>query len=399
MAEILQNAGEITKDEAIEAWLINREGKYKQQCRLAFIKFRRFLKEKYGLEMNGDSILAKHVANRKSDDKKVKYFFDDAIKTFVLWMEEQGNAHNSAVVQSGMVRSFFKHHREKLEVVDGINFKETRKRYHIYTRDELMKMVEVGDLEAQALIMLGLQLGIRVNDFVALKRQTIVEAYQNANGEFPLEFEIDTQKEGVISVGHISKEVYDVLHFYWTSLHKENVPDSEWAFPYNGSHIIDQRANDILKSCYLKAYPDRTTQKIRFHELRSFKISTLTNKGINQWAIQKMTGKKVSQDINTYLTGINLKELFLKAEQELNLTQTINGNHRQDIEELKKENKELKAEQYDLKEQLRILADKVEAMQEEWRASFTSDPDEIIREFNLNKKKALEHQQKESPNT
>ena len=45
-----------------------------------------------------------------------------------------------------MIRSFFKFHPEKLEVKDKVEFNEIKKRYHIYTRDELCKMVEVGDL-------------------------------------------------------------------------------------------------------------------------------------------------------------------------------------------------------------------------------------------------------------
>ncbi len=324
------------KDEALETWLSNQKGRYKQKCSLVFGKYLRFLKEKYNLEMNGDRILAQHIENRKSEDLRVKYFFDDTIQPFMAWMETQGNAHNSAVVHSGMLRSFFKYYRMRLEVQSRIGFNETKKRYHIYTHDELVKMVEAGDLEARALIMLGVQLGIRVNDFVALKRQPILEAYQNANGEFPLEFEIETQKEKVISIGHISKEVYEALQYYWDS-----IPQSEYVFPFNGSHIIDQRANDILKNCWLKAFPERTTQKIRFHELRSYKISALANCGVNSWAIMKMTGKKVSQDISTYLTGLNLRELFMKGEQALTLTHLTNNNHTA-IEELKKENQELK---------------------------------------------------------
>lgn len=248
-----------------------------------------------------------------------------------------------------MVRSFFKYHREPLQVQGNIKTIETKKRYHAYTRDELVKMTEVGDLEERAVIMLGTQLGIRVNDFVTMKRKSILEAYQNANGEFPLELEIETQKEGVISIGHISKEVYETLQFYWKSLQSNN---SEYAFPSNGSYISDQRANDILKNTWLKAYPDRKDAKIRFHELRSFKISALTNLGTNQWVIQKMTGKKVSSDINVYLTGINLKEVFMKAEQVLNLTQVINNNHGA-IEELRDKNRALEL-------QLKIITEKVD---------------------------------------
>ncbi len=112
--------------------------------------------------------------------------------------------------------------------------------------------------------MLGVQLGIRVHDFVSMKRDFLFEVYQNANGEFPLEFEIETEKEKVISIGHMSKEVYEALQSYWATK-----PDSAYAFPSNGKNISDQPASDMLKACWLRAFPDRTTQKIRFHELRS----------------------------------------------------------------------------------------------------------------------------------
>ncbi|MCJ7631659.1 site-specific integrase [Candidatus Bathyarchaeota archaeon] len=329
-------------DKALNEWLVRQKGRYKQKCEMSFSKFTSFLKEKHGMDLNGDGVLSKRMEDRKSDDPSVRYFFDNAIYPFTTWLEEHGNSHNTAVVQSGMVRSFFKYYRMRIEVQDKIGFNETKKRYHAYTRDELYKMVEVGDLEAKSLIMLGTQLGIRVNDFVAMKKNTIIEAYQNSNGEFPLEFEIETEKEKVISIGHCTKEVYEVLQNYWAYL-KEKGIESEFIFPFNGSHIIDQRANDILKTCWLKAFPDRKTQKIRFHELRSYKMSALTNVGANQWAIMKMVGKKVSSDISVYLAGINLKEVFMKAEQALSLTQVTNNNHVA-IDELRNENKDLKTQ-------------------------------------------------------
>ncbi|MCJ7634339.1 site-specific integrase, partial [Candidatus Bathyarchaeota archaeon] len=351
------NLSSPSMDIALNEWLVRQKGRYKQKCEMSFNKFMAFIKERLGwTEVSGDIILSKHVENRKSEDKRVKYLFDDLIQPFMTWIEEHGNSHNSAVVQVGMVRGFFKYYRERLEVQDPIGFNETKKRYHAYSRDELVKMVEVGDLESRALIMLGVQLGIRVNDFVSMKRQPIIEAYQNANGEFPLEFEIETSKEKVISIGHISKEVYDSLKLYWDS-----IPPSEYVFPWNGTHIIDQRANDILKNCWIRTFPDRKIQKIRFHELRSFKISTFTNLGINQWAIMKMTGKKVTQDINIYLTSLNLKELFMKAENILNLTRVVNVHG---IDELRRENKDLKEEIYDVKKSLEVFQRDIEELKQ-----------------------------------
>ena len=341
------------KDQALNQWLTNFEGAYRYRCYLAFNKFMAFLREKHDWkEVSGDTILSKHIENRKSDDKKIKYFFDDLITDFMMRIESQGPCHNSAVVQAAMVRSFFTYHREPLQV-QGKKMKkvETRKRYHAYSRDELVKMVQVGDLEEKAIINLGTQLGVRVGDFTSLKRNPILEAFKDSNGEFPLEFEIETEKEGVISVAHISKEVYDTLQLYWASK-----PESEYVFPSNGGHVFisGDRANDVLKNCWVKAYPDRKNVKVRFHELRSYKISALTNLGANTWAIMKMTGKKVSPDINVYLTGINLKEVFMKGEQALTLTQIPDNNHAT-IEELKKAVMELTMKNQDLKSRLGAL--------------------------------------------
>ncbi len=338
------------KDVAFNEWLDSQEGQYKQKCRRTFLKFMTFTKDRYSWkEVSGDIILSKHVENRKSDDKKIKYFFDDLILSFLMWVEAKGPSHNFAVVQAAMVKSFFKYHREPLQVQGKkMNFVETKKRYHAYTKDELLNMVRVGDLEEKAVIMLGAQLGIRVGDFVSLKRKPIIEAYKDSTGDFPLEFEIETEKEGVVSIGHISKEVYDTLQLYWASK-----PESEFVFPSNGGHIFisGDRANDVIKNCWKKAHPNRKDAKVRFHELRSYKISALTNLGANTWAIMKMTGKKVSSDINVYLTGLNLREVFTKAEQALTLTQATNNNHAA-LEELKKENIELKSKMAKVEEEI-----------------------------------------------
>lgn len=401
-----------TKDIALEEWLDRQEGRYKQKCEYSFAKFIAFIKEKYGWDMNGDSILAKHKANRKSDDNKMKYFFDDIIPSFIMWIEHSGNSHNSAFVQAATVKGFFKFHREPLQVQDkGFkNFREVVKRYHAYTKDELVKMVQVGDVETKAVIELGVQLGIRVGDFVSMKRNSIIEAYQNSNGEFPLEFQLETAKEHVISVCHISKSVYETLLLHWNAK-----PQSQYVFAAtNGDHINEQRSNDILKDCWLKAFPERANivNTIRFHELRSYKISTLVNLGTNDSAIKKMTGKKVEASMNVYMTGINLKEIFVKAEQALTLTQTTNNNHGA-IEELKNESLKLKAQlnavterlagfEADI-EELKYLKSEVKFFKEgNWEIAYSGPElkeqmiEEIRERERLRKEKA---QQKESPNT
>jgi integrase len=349
---------EHSKDEALEQWVNNLEGDYKYRCQKAFLKFIEFLKDSQNWkEASGDTILAKHLENRKSDDKKIKYYFDDLIPSFIAWYKNKGPSHNFIVVQAGMVQSFFKYHREPLQIQSKrMRRIEVKKRYHAYTRDELVRMVQVGNLEEKAIIMLGVQLGIRVGDFISLKRHPIIEAYKDSNGVFPLEFEIETKKEGVISIGHISKDVYQTLQLLWASK-----PKSEYVFPSDGGRffISEDKANDVIKNCWLKAYPDRKDVKVRFHELRSYKISALTNLGVNTWIIMKMTGKKVSPDINSYLTGINFKEMFNKAEQALTVIQITNSNHAA-IGELKEELKTLRDELGELRNQIKTQLAKKE---------------------------------------
>jgi hypothetical protein len=114
------------------------------------------------------------------------------------------------------------------------------------------------------------------------------------------------------------EETWHILQLYW-----KHCGESEYVFPSrNGrSCISGDRANDALKTTWIQAFPDRPDVKIRFHELRSYKMSVLSNAGVNAWQIKRMVGKKNPNAIQTYLTSINLKDSFTKAEAALRLTQ------------------------------------------------------------------------------
>lgn len=319
------------KDEALHNWYESLSMGYQRRCRYSMKKFFNFLSAQGWKKVSGDIILEKHFENRKSDDKKAKFYFDDLLPLFVVWLEKNGISNNSAVTTANSVRGFFKHHREPLQIQNGrIRRIEKRKRWHSFSLYELVKMVQVGDLAEKTVILLSVCLGLRSGDFVKLLRKPIIEAYKDSDGKFPLEFEAETKKEGVISIGHITEECWNSLKLYWKSL-----PESEFIFPSNingKGHVSQDFVNDVLKNCWVKAFPEREDVKHRFHELRSYKISVLTNSGVNQWAIKRMTGKKVSKDILVYLTGLDLKEQFIKAEKSFTLMKDFTPNNRQKLE-------------------------------------------------------------------
>lgn len=89
-----------------------------------------------------------------------------------------------------------------------------------------------------------------------------------------------------------------------------------------------------------------------------------------------MVGKKVSQDISTYLTGVNPKEFFMKAEPALSLIHITSVNNHAAIDELRKMNETLTI-QYDL------FSKRVALMEEEYR-SFATNAAEVLGENNIN---------------
>jgi len=51
-----------------------------------------------------------------------------------------------------------------------------------------------------------------------------LEAYRDQKGEFPIELEIETEKEGVIAVVHIMQETWEALNDYWSNAPESNFP-------------------------------------------------------------------------------------------------------------------------------------------------------------------------------
>jgi len=345
-------------DKAYIEWLESiGSANYQRNCQNSFLTFLEFLRGQGWKEPTGDMILERHKQNRKSEDSKTKYEIDDLIPKFTQWLiEAKGMKHNSAINTATPLRGFFNFHREPLKVQRSTytTYKETKKKYHVFTQEELQRMVKLATVEEKAIILLGKDLGIRVGDFIELKRSLILEAYKDQKGEFPIEFEIETQKEGVVSVGHASQETWEALNDYWS-----NIPQSEYVFPSNGSHISEDTANYAIKSSWNRAYPDRKDVSVRFHELRSYKMTALSDVGVNEWHVKKMVGKKLGSDISTYLMGTNLKEDFKKAESKLKLTGVYTARNHELIENLESSIARQQVELTDLRTRLDATTEQV----------------------------------------
>lgn len=121
------------------------------------------------------------------------------------------------------------------------------------------------------------------------------------------------------------------MNDYWVSLKSKNIKlyESEYVFPSNdGSKpISDDKINDTIKNTFYRAFPNRKDRKVRFHELRSYKISILSNVGINEWHTKRMVGKSISKDMSGYLKGIDLKSDFKKIYPQIKFMGLSTENH------------------------------------------------------------------------
>lgn len=333
----------IKEDKAFYEWLQSvRSESYQKSCKNNFKKFIEYLKEKHPekkLTM-ATRILELRKKQDKSDDKKVKHWFADELPKYRDWLiEKEGLRPDSATAYTTPVRGFFKSHRYPLLVRKGaIPEAQGTLGDHTFTQDQLKRMLAVGDARERAILLAGKDLGLRVSDFSHLKRSLILPQIERSKQEgkepeYPLEFEVMTEKTKVAACCHVMKETVDALLTYW-----EIIPESEYWFP-NGddSHITPRQLNYTLRKLWSIAYRDpkvvekgvgkKTSGRIRWHGLRDFLISAMANAKINKWAIKLMTGKKVSKDMREYLSGLDKKALFRQVEPRIVLGGLINSSH------------------------------------------------------------------------
>jgi hypothetical protein len=141
--------------------------------------------------MTGDQILA----DRKSDDK---FSWEKKTLDFRQWMTDfKKQSENSARTATTTVRSFFGYYRtplvfRKSEKVKLVEAKRVREDYR-FSRDDLKKMFDVGDLIEKYIVTAGKSFGLRAGDFIRLTRGDL-EPY--IDREPPISIgEYATQKE------------------------------------------------------------------------------------------------------------------------------------------------------------------------------------------------------------
>jgi hypothetical protein len=242
-----------------------------------------------GFPENGDAQLNDMKKRRLLNDNSEKYFYDDLIPKFFIWLttkyrDSKSNeplSENGAAGVTTAVRSFFAYHRYALQIkkeaipsVDKIVPKFQDHEFDIY---QLRLMFAQGDLKERTVLACGKDLWLRSGDFVNISRSSVEnllrreqeQAENEKRDTDVIEFELLTKKEKETASCHFSRESIALLKEYLRT-HEQN--GSQKLFP-----LTEDALNDLLRRLAERAKITRLG-RVRWHCLRKFGITIMHGK-------------------------------------------------------------------------------------------------------------------------
>ena len=285
-------------DKATEDWLNSQQkSETKRHYAACWAKFLDFA------GMTGDEILA----DRKLDtehrwEKKVIAFKDWLIK-------EKKAATYTATLAAMAARSFFSYHYSTLQyrTAERRKLRERSRKVYDYqfTREDLKKMYDVGDLTERYVVTAGKSFGLRAGDFLRLTRGDL-EPYLNR--ELPISIgEIATEKESVKAYPFIDSDALPVVKLVIERMTREGRTEPT-------DRILDykkeRQLSRILQRLVKKAGIVTGNKQVRFHCLRKYLADRLSSvMSESKW--KQVVGKMI--DEKAYISPDSLRDDYRRA--------------------------------------------------------------------------------------
>jgi integrase len=206
------------------------------------------------------------------------------------------------------IRQLFRYYEMGIKFRAGSKIAKTVKTTKNFplTIEHVRAMFQVADLRERVILSTATDLGLRIGDFLALKKTDLPPL----NQEPPISFLTMTDKEDVIAHSFLSQETVDLLKVYLPTLERKN--GNPYVFPSNGeSHISDEWMNRLLQRLAEKAKIDLNGKDLTFHCFRKMFLSASVDSGIGMTAGKMLCGKAIAQSDDTYLTTVKLREKFI----------------------------------------------------------------------------------------
>jgi integrase len=244
--------------------------------------------------------------------------FEKEIERFHSYLIEKGYSVNSARNMTLGIRQLFRYYQMPVTMRSGSKVSQTVKTTKNFplTIEHVRKMFQVANLKERAILALAVDTGLRISDFLAIKKTDL----PLLDVEPPIAFTLLTQKEKIPAHCFLSKETVNQLKTYLPTLRKSI---NEYLFVSNGnSHISDEAVSKMLNRLAEKAQIDLNGKSLTFHCFRKMFLSASIDSGIGLTAGKKLCGKAIARSDDTYLTTVKLREKFIQLKKFLTIRQS-----------------------------------------------------------------------------
>ena len=255
--------------------------------------------------------------------------FEKEIEKFHGYLLKQGYTTNTARALTIGIRQLFRYYQMPVRMRAGSRVTKTVKTSKNFPLriEHIRKMFEVADLRERVILSMATDLGLRISDFIKIKKKDL----PLLNQEPPVMFDVMTGKEEVIAHGFLSAETIELLKVYLPTLQKKENP---YLFPSNGKRPISvEWLNQLLRKLAEKAQLELNGKRLTFHCFRKMFLSASIDSGIGLTAGKKLCGKAIARSDDTYLTTVKLREKFIQLKKFLTIKQIVKSED-QEIEKL-----------------------------------------------------------------
>ena len=275
--------------------------------------------------------------------------FEKEIEKFHSHLIKKGYSINSARNMTLGIRQLFRFYQMPVIMRSGSKVSQTvqtSKNFPL-TIEHVRKLFEVANLKERTILSLAVDLGLRISDFISIKKADL----PSLDDEAPVAFDLLTQKEKIVAHCFLSEESVSILKTYLATLQKKS--DNVYLFSSNGrSHVSDESIGKMLKKLAVKAQINSGGKRLTFHCFRKMFLSSSIDSGIGLTAGKLLCGKAIPKSDGTYLTTVKLREKFIQ----LNRFLSINEQPKFEVEKIDSMKRAIVKLQEDLNSQ-RIVAE------------------------------------------
>jgi len=279
----------------------------------------------YGKSADEILRLRKEDLTQRSGENLIDYKnravrFQKEIEKYHSYLLESGYSINSARNLTLGIRQLFRFYQMPITTRIGSDVSRTvqTSRNFPLTIEHVRKMFKVANLKERVIMSLAVDLGLRISDFLSIKKTDLPDL----DGEAPLAFDLLTQKEKITAKCFLSQESVDLLKTYLPTIQKKK--NNVVLFASNGrAHVSDESGGKMLKKLAAKAQINLNGKSLTFHCFRKMFLSASIDSGVGLTAGKLMCGKAVRQSDSTYLTVVKLKEKFIQLKKFLSINEEV----------------------------------------------------------------------------